>query len=97
MVEDDKADEEADRVVQEVTKVLLDLGVLRKHIDDILEKSHTNVSSAVLHVFILVWNKGSTLETSHMSDECDQCDFHKIMLHMKKHIEDILEKSLTNF
>ena len=48
------ADEEADRVVQEVTKVLLDLGVLRKHIDDILEKSHTNVSSAVLHVFILV-------------------------------------------
>ena len=38
MVEDDKADEEADRVVQEVTKVLLDLGVLRKHIDDILEK-----------------------------------------------------------
>ena len=54
MVEDDKADEEADRVVQEVTKLLLDLGVLRKHIDDILEKSHTNVSSAVLHVFILV-------------------------------------------
>ena len=54
MVEDDKADEEADRVVQEVTKVLLDLGVLRKHIDDILEKSHTNVSSAVLHAFILV-------------------------------------------
>ena len=39
MVEDDKADEEADGVVQEVTKVLLDLGVLRKHIDDILEKS----------------------------------------------------------
>ena len=54
MVEDDKADEEADRVVQEVTKLLLDLGVLRKHIDDILEKSHTNVSSAVLHAFILV-------------------------------------------
>ena len=54
MVEDDKADEEADRVVQEVTKVLLDLGVLRKHIDDILEKSHTNVSSAVLYAFILV-------------------------------------------
>ena len=54
MVEDDKADEEADGVVQEVTKVLLDLGVLRKHIDDILEKSHTNVSSAVLHAFILV-------------------------------------------
>ena len=51
MVEDDKADEEADGVVQEVTKVLLDLGVLRKHIDDILEKSHTNVSSAVLHAF----------------------------------------------
>ena len=48
------ADEEADRVVQEVTKLLLDLGVLRKHIDDILEKSHTNVSSAVLHAFILV-------------------------------------------
>ena len=74
MVEDDKADEEADGVVQEVIKVLLDLGVLRKHIDDILEKSHTNVSSAVLHVFILVRHKGSTLETSHMSDECDQCD-----------------------
>ena len=54
MVEDDKADEEADGVVQEVTNVLLDLGVLRKHIDDILEKSHTNVSSAVLHAFILV-------------------------------------------
>ena len=54
MVEDDKADEEADRVVQEVTKLLLDLGVLRKHIDDILEKSHTNVSSAVLYAFILV-------------------------------------------
>ena len=54
MVEDDKADEKADRVVQEVTKLLLDLGVLRKHIDDILEKSHTNVSSAVLHAFILV-------------------------------------------
>ena len=67
MVEDDKADEEADGVVQEATKVLLDLGVLRKHIDDILEKSHTNVSSAVLHVFILVRHKGSTLETSHMS------------------------------
>ena len=49
-----KADEEADGVVQEVTKVLLDLGVLRKHIDDILEKSHINVSSAVLHAFILV-------------------------------------------
>ena len=43
-----------DGVVQEVTKVLLDLGVLRKHIDDILEKSRTNVSSAVLHAFILV-------------------------------------------
>ena len=54
MVEDDKADEEADGVVQEVTKVLLDLGVLRKHIDGILEKSHTIVSSAVLHAFILV-------------------------------------------
>ena len=54
MVEDDEADKEAGRVVQEVTKVLLDLGVLRKHIDDILEKSHTNVSSAVLHAFILV-------------------------------------------
>ena len=55
MVEDDKADEEADGgVVQEVTKLLLDLGVLRKHFDDILEKSHTNVSSAVLHAFILV-------------------------------------------
>ena len=51
MVEDDEADKEAGRVVQEVTKVLLDLGVLRKHIDDILEKSHTNVSSAVLHAF----------------------------------------------
>ena len=51
MVEDDKADEEADGVVQEV---LLDLGVFRKHIDDIQEKSHTNVSSAVLHAFILV-------------------------------------------
>ena len=51
MVEDDKDDEEADAVV---TKVLLDLGVLRKHIDDILEKSHINVSSAVLHAFILV-------------------------------------------
>ena len=45
---------QADGVVQEVTKVLLDLGVLRKHIDDILEKSHINVSSAVLHAFILV-------------------------------------------
>ena len=50
MVEDDKAD----GVVQEVTKMLLDLGVLRKHIDDILEKIHTNVSSAVLHACILV-------------------------------------------
>ena len=56
MVEDDEADKEAGRVGEEVTKVLLDLGVLRKHsdIDDILEKSHTNVSSAVLHAFILV-------------------------------------------
>ena len=54
MVEDDKADEEADGVVQEVTMMLLNLSVLRKHIDDILEKSHTNVSSAVLHAFILV-------------------------------------------
>ena len=54
MMEADETDKEAGRVVQEVTKVLLDLGVLRKHIDDILEKSHTNVSSAVLHAFILV-------------------------------------------
>ena len=54
MVEDDETDKEAGRVVQEVTKVLLDLGVLRKHIDDILEKGHTNVSSAVLYAFILV-------------------------------------------
>ena len=44
MVEDDEADKEAGRVVQEVTKVLLDLGVLRKHIDDILGKSHTNTN-----------------------------------------------------
>ena len=41
MVEDDEADKEAGRVVQEVTKVLLDLGVLRKHIDDILETDWT--------------------------------------------------------
>ena len=34
MVEDDKADEEAEVVVKEVTKVLLDFGVLWKHIDD---------------------------------------------------------------
>ena len=61
MVEDDEADKEAGRVVQEVTKVLLDLGVLRKHIDDILEKSHTNVSSALRR------HKGSTLEIGHMS------------------------------
>ena len=47
MVEDDKADEEADGVVQEVTKVLLDLGVLRKHIDDTLETSHTSVTSVI--------------------------------------------------
>ena len=38
MVEDDKADEEAEGVVKEVTKVLLDFGVLWKHIDDLLEK-----------------------------------------------------------
>ena len=31
-----------------------DLGVLRKHIDDILEKSPTNVTSAVMHALILV-------------------------------------------
>ena len=54
MVEDDKADEEAEGMVKEVTKVLLDFGVLWKHIDDLLEKSHTIVSSAVLHAFILV-------------------------------------------
>ena len=38
MVEDDKADEEAEGVVKEVTKVLLNFGVLWKHIDDLLEK-----------------------------------------------------------
>ena len=85
MVEDDKADEEADGVVQEVTKVLLDLGVLRKHIDDILEKSSSKCIEAT--------------QGQHTGDkpyECDLCDFYKIMLHMKKHIEDILEKSPTN-
>ena len=68
MVEDDKADEEADGVVQEVTKVLLDLGVLRKHIDDILEKSQcVQCSFACVHLSALRRHKGSTLETSHMS------------------------------
>ena len=66
MVEDDKADEEADGVVQEVTKVLLDLGVLRKHIDDILEKS-VQCSFACVHLSALRRHKGSTLEASHMS------------------------------
>ena len=39
MGEHDKADEEAEGVVKEVTKVLLDFGVLWKHIDDLLEKN----------------------------------------------------------
>ena len=39
MVEDDKADEKAEGVVKEVTKVLLDFGVLWKHIVDLLEKN----------------------------------------------------------
>ena len=39
MVEDDKADEEAEGVVKEVTKVLLDFGVLWKHIGNLLEKN----------------------------------------------------------
>ena len=47
MVEDDKADEEAEGVVKEVTKVLLDFGVLWKHSDDLLEKSLKSVNSAI--------------------------------------------------
>ena len=79
MVEDDKADEEADRVVQEVTNMLLDLGVLRKHV--ILEKSHTNgeksyqcvqCSFACVHLSALRRHK--VQHTGDKPYECDQCD-----------------------
>ena len=68
MVEDDKADEEAEGVVKEVTKVLLDFGVLWKQ-RLTGEKSYQCVqcSFACVHLSALRRHKGSTLEASHMS------------------------------
>ena len=68
MVEDDKADEEAEGVVKEVTKVLLDFGVLWKQ-RLTGEKLYQCVQCgfACVHLSALRPHKGSTLETSHMS------------------------------
>ena len=84
MVEHDKADEEAEGVVKEVIKVLLDFGVLWKHIDHLLEKNFLFLYGNIIHIGLFPSNELRN------DLHCTHCDFvapksSKLKRHMIKH------------